>query len=278
MKVDVSRVLPVFKRFISLTEKRGLMPTFVVAGSLAIVGLLALSGITSAAVLFSDDFEGPYAEGDNTALHTPDVGLQWSASSNSRLRDGSGGFPAPSGSGGTFYSSLNDRIIGQLNAGEIALSTNAIVYTQFDFYVASDTGHGLNYITFAPWPGYRGPDFLLRPDGTFAYYTNASNTYTTDPNFDFTADTWHTASLVVNYGTGAASLKVGAETANFTVADPSSTTVREVYFINYNDHQNVVGVDNIILSTTPPVPEPTMVTMFVTGLVGLICFARRKPR
>jgi len=245
---------------------------FRTAGSLALVASLAFSSFASATVVFSDDFEdASFSNGDNVANHTPDVGLQWSASSNSVLRNSS---PAPAASGGNYYASLNDRIIGQLDAAGITATTNATVYTDFDFYVASDTGNGLDVITFAPSPGYRGPDFILKPDGTMAYYTNASNTYNTASNFSFTVGTWQHASLVVNYGTGAASLTIGAQTTNFTVADPNSTSVRELYFINGNDNQNVVGVDNIVMSNSP-VPEPASLSLIGLGALGLL-HRRRK--
>lgn len=244
----------------------------VTLGSLAVVASMAMSSASSAAVVFSDDFEGSgYNNGDNVAIHTPDVGLQWSASSNSLLRNAS---PAPAGSGGTYYASLNDRIIGQLNAGDIAATTSTTVYTEFDFYVTSDSGYGLNYITFAPSPGYRGPDFILQPDGTMKYYTNASNTYNPVANFSFTVDAWQHASIVVNYGTGAGSITVGAQTGNFTVADPLSTSIREIYFINTNNNQNLVGVDNIVVSTTP-VPEPVGLSVVGLGVIGLL-HRRRK--
>jgi MYXO-CTERM domain-containing protein len=242
-------------------------------GLAIVAGLSVSASVASAAVVFSDDFEGDYANGDQVAIHTPDIGLQWTGSTNSVLRDNTN-TPAPSGTGGAFYASLNDRIIGQLNAADIPSTANATMYITFDFYVASDTGNGLDFITFAPSPGYRGPDFLLRPNGTFAHYTNASNTYTTDANFNFAADAWQSASLVVNYGTGAASLTVGAETVNFTVADPNSTSMREIYFINTNDNQNVVGVDNIIISTTP-VPEPAGVALIGLGALAALRGRRR---
>lgn len=243
-------------------------------GCVALVASLGLSSFASAAVVLSDDFEGSgYINGDNVSTHSPDVGDPWSASTNSVLRNAS---PSPSGSGGTYYASLNDRIIGYLTSADQTATNNATIYTEFDFYVSSDTGGtGLNYITFTAWPGYRGPDFILRPTGTFAYYTNASNVYNTDPNFSFTVDAWQHASLVVNYQTGAASLTVGSQTANFASADPTNATyIREVDFINGNDHQTVVGVDNIVVSTTP-VPEPAGLSLLGLGALGLLSRRRK---
>lgn len=238
-------------------------------GCVAIAMSLGFSSFASATVVFQDDFEGSgYNNGDNVGSHSPDVGT-WTTTLSSTIRDGSDpGYVAPAGAGGTYYASMQDRIVGQLDSLGIAATTGVKVYTEFDYYVPTTAGYYLDVITFAPSPGYRGPDFILKSDGTLANYTNISNQYNTVANFSFTAGVWQHASLVVDYGTGAASLTVGASTGNFTVADPSSTSVRELYFLA-SDLTNKVYVDNIVMSTTP-VPEPAALSLIGLGAVGLL--------
>ncbi|MCC7350432.1 MAG: PEP-CTERM sorting domain-containing protein [Phycisphaerales bacterium] len=249
---------------------------FRTAGSLALVASLALSSFASAAVLFSDDFEGVgYTNGQTVNSTTPDVGQPWNpiaGSGSSTIRDGTDvGFVAPAGSGGTFYASLGDRIAIMQDAAGITATTSVKVYTEFDFYVNSAADYGLELITWSP--SARGIDALIKSNGTLSYYTNLSNTFNPVANFSFTTNSWQHGSLVIDYATGAASLTVGSSTGNFTVADPGSISLKEFYF-NANALQNNVYVDNIVVSTTP-VPEPASLSLIGLGALGLLSRRRK---
>lgn len=246
---------------------------FRTAGSLALAASLAFSSFASATVVFSDDFEGVgYNNGDSVGSHSPDVGT-WTTVYSSSLQNSS---PSPkSGTGGSFYASLIDRVVGNTGISGAAATANTTVYTTFDFYVTGNvSGNGLDYSMYDS-SGNRGPTFLLKPNGSLAYYTESSGVYNTVANFNFATDAWQSASLVVNYATGAVSLTVGAQNANFTVGSPLSSNVRELYAINRNDSlSDVVGFDNIVISNTP-VPEPAGLALVGLGALGLL---RRKRK
>jgi hypothetical protein len=251
--------------------------------SLAMLASFALSA--DAGIVFSDDFDGPTTfwrarqNFDSIGVHPPDVGVDpWGGVGV--LRDGSdAGYPMPGATGGTFYAEPYARMLGNLTPADGASTENQLVKFSFDFYVQSyATGGALSGLEFCPWDtafvysgGIRGTDMMLQADGTLKYYTNSGG-FTQVPSFSVPTDTWASATLWINYANGAATLNIGAQSVNFTVADFGANRVDVLHVENLSASGKLSAIDNLNVEVV--VPEPGFAALACLGVAGLM--RRRK--
>jgi len=263
---------------------------FITSGSLTLVASLALANVASAAIVFSDDFDGPTTfwrarqNYDGVAVHPPDVGAAWQVSGV--LRDGSdaGYFPPLPTTGGTFYMEPLPRADGFLTTAGGDETVNQLTHFSWDFYVQGYTGaaaeaaaaNGTNGLEFGSFDtgltqgGPRGTDFFLLADGTLKYYTNSGGfTHVPSNSFSFSTDRWLSATMDVDYATGAASLTIGSQTANFPVADSGANRLDQMIFTNSSTGGKLSVLDNIVVRVGE-VPEPASLALVSLGALGLL--------
>lgn len=246
-------------------------------GAAVMVALLLLGNVATGQVVFSDDFDGPTTffrarqNFDSLGVHPPDVGVDpWQQ--NGVLRDGSDpGYPAPGANGGTFYAQPGSpRLQGQLTSPDAAATFNKVVNISWDMYLKSTTGGLSNSFELGSWDtgylaGPRGYDLFFKPDGTLDVYTNSGG-FVTAPSFSFATDQWVSPSMTIDYATGAASLTIGAQTTNFTVADLTAHRLDVITFQDYSGGANLALFDNF----TVAVPEPASLSLLGVAALGLM--------
>jgi len=245
-------------------------------------GLLYVASPASATMLFQDDFQGQTV-GGHAHNGVPQVGEGYyflGMPHYGTFLDGTTN-PPGGGAGEKFLGGLQGSgWYGHQNlvinpADEIA-ATNKVVQIKLDAYVGSTTptNWGLNIATFATGDGggYDGRafDLNLKTDGVVSIWDGATSNDV--PGGTFHTDTWIPVEIVADYGNGTFQGTVdGVSFSGTFLAEAGNNTFR--YIALDEGGYSPVFVDNVSVQI---VPEPTTVMMLATGLVGLLCHARRK--
>lgn len=245
-------------------------------------GLACLATPVHATIIFQDDYQG-YTVGDAVHNLVPPIGegYYWAGASHYGYIDDNTTNPPGGAAGVQFVGGLPASAgYGQQNAvitaaDEIA-ATNQVVQFKLDAYVVGNgvQNYGLDLSTFASGGAYVGRawDINMQTNGTISIYDD--NGYNNVPGASFRTDTWVPVEVVADYGAGTFQATVDGFSfgGNFST-DPGNNTFRRISISEAG--YSPAFIDNVSVQI---VPEPTIVTLFVTGLVGLVCGIRRKRR
>jgi hypothetical protein len=159
-----------------------------------------------------------------------------------------------------------------------AATTNTQVELQFSLYKGANGepisafigGFGdQNY-------GNRAFGVYVTPDGTVNYYDETAETFLA-AGLSMPLDSWQDLELNIDTSSRTFTLTIGATTSGTLNWTGAATGFQYVYFENSAGADNRFAVDNVKF-TTSAIPEPSVLALLTTGLVGLSAYAWRKRK
>jgi hypothetical protein len=267
---------------------------------LVAVGLALLVSQARATTLFQDDFEGYAATNTwpttvpNCNPGTPPVGEPWYFAEPIAqygiqvMADTAGqNYGAAGPHGGSNY--LQSTFGGQGDVAGMPISAahqTAIASGKdltLDMWVWKGSSNGyLGQVTIAGYDSAPGSttgaafDLRFKDDGTVDYNNGAGAVAT---GLTYSVDTWSHLTVVASFATHTYNVTLGNQTATgLAFADGTISKIQHVLLAGIGNYDDRGAYDDIQMSTTGVVPEPSTLTLLVGGLFGLLAYAWRKRR
>jgi hypothetical protein len=156
---------------------------------------------------------------------------------------------------------------------------------------AADTANKQLYVSLSVWrpsAGYAGLEIIGRGaaswasrafdvriggDGGVRYYDGAAGHAT---SLTVAAGSWQNLVIAADMATKTGTISVGGASASFNWSNSADQQIGNIFFAPDQTGRNFF--DNVTLSDTAPVPEPSTIALLMTVLVSLLAYAWRKHK
>jgi hypothetical protein len=270
------------------------------------ISLVFCGPVSASTIFFQDDFQsdaaGTFKDGGSALTNTfhpaigaDDIGGSWVVTDTHAAGEAFTGLQvwnnvSPTtndwpdcASGANNYVTMaryRDGTEGNMKATgwNAAATTNTQVELQFSLYKGANGepisafigGFGdQNY-------GNRAFGVYVTPDGTVNYYDETAETFLA-AGLSMPLDSWQDLELNIDTSSRTFTLTIGATTSGTLNWTGAATGFQYVYFENSAGADNRFAVDNVKF-TTSAIPEPSVLALLTTGLVGLSAYAWRKRK